>query len=143
MPKSWTKWRPGEIIAESSPLWECLRKAYALGYHKMNIPEEYGGLGLSPIQISLIYEEFEWASFGLAVQIGAAAIPFGLPCRLQAEDLIRHVVTPFVECEDASIRGCWAITEPDHGSGTLIEDGSNDILAIAGGHQVIETSPRG
>jgi acyl-CoA dehydrogenase len=56
----------------------------------------------------------------LAVQIGAAAAPFGLACRLQAEDLIRDVVTPFVECEDASIRGCWAITEPDHGSDTLM-----------------------
>jgi alkylation response protein AidB-like acyl-CoA dehydrogenase len=56
----------------------------------------------------------------LAVQIGVAPMPFTLPCALQAEDLIREFVTPFVECTDGSIRGCWAITEPDHGSDTLM-----------------------
>lgn len=30
--------------------------------------------------------------------------------------MIESYVKPFCECTDASIRGCWAITEPDHGS---------------------------
>ena len=34
-------------------------------------------------------------------------------------ELIETFVKPFCECRDGSIRGCWAITEPDHGSDVL------------------------
>jgi alkylation response protein AidB-like acyl-CoA dehydrogenase len=34
-----------DAVAKNSPLWEFLRQAYALGYHKALFPPELGGLG--------------------------------------------------------------------------------------------------
>ena len=34
-------------------------------------------------------------------------------------ELIEEFVVPFCQCTDGSMTGCWAITEPDHGSDTL------------------------
>ena len=34
-------------------------------------------------------------------------------------ELINEFVVPFCQCTDGTISGCWAITEPDHGSDHL------------------------
>lgn len=107
---------PEDAIAEGSPLWTFMRKSYELGYHTVLIPEEYGGLGLSPLQINLIFEEMAWGSGGLSVMIGASCFPFFAVCLTADDDLVDELVRPYCECKDGSIRGCWAITEPDHGS---------------------------
>lgn len=118
---------PEEVIAEGSPLWTFLRKAYELGYHKILISDAYGGLGVTPLQIHLIYEELAWASWGLTVLLGVCAFPFFAACLTNNDDLIENFVKPFCDCKDASIRGCWAITEPDHGSDYICtEDFSHD-----------------
>jgi len=63
-----------------------------------------------------VFEELAWGSFGLAIQLGVIAFPFYIACLAGNEELIEKYVKPFCACTDASIRGCWAITEPDHGS---------------------------
>ncbi|MGB9498161.1 MAG: acyl-CoA dehydrogenase family protein [Dissulfuribacterales bacterium] len=110
-----------EGVAEDSPLWPFLKKAYSLGYHKILLPEYYGGLGLSPLQINLVFEELGWGSFGLSVLLGVVSFPFYCICMINDDEMIEKFVKPYCDCTDGSIRGCWAITEPDHGS---------DILAI-------------
>lgn len=108
-----------EMVAEGSPLWGFLKKAYELDFHTILLPEYYGGQGLSPLQIHLVFEEFACASFGLALQLTAGSFPFFMACMVGDEELIETFVTPFCECRDGSIRGCWAITEPEHGSDML------------------------
>lgn len=103
-------------VAEDSPLWEFLKKSYSLGYHKILLPEYYGGLGLSPLQTNLIFEELAWGSFGLALLTTVVCFPFYLICVTNDEELIEQFVVPFCNCTDGSIRGCWGITEPEHGS---------------------------
>jgi acyl-CoA dehydrogenase len=110
-----------QVVASDSPLWGFLKKAYELEFHTIMLPEYYGGQGLSPLQLHMIFEEFGWASFGLSVQMAVVCFPFYIACMTGDEELIETFVKPFCECRDGSIRGCWAITEPDHGS---------DILAI-------------
>ena len=34
-------------------------------------------------------------------------------------ELIEEFVVPFCNCRDASIVGCWAVNDPDHGSDNL------------------------
>jgi acyl-CoA dehydrogenase len=111
---------PEQVIAKDSPFWEFMRKAYELGYHTILIPETYGGMDLTSKQQAIIYEELAWGSVGLTVALGVAAFPsFG--ASLVAEDaLIEKIIEPFCACKDASIVGCWGITEPDHGSDTLL-----------------------
>jgi alkylation response protein AidB-like acyl-CoA dehydrogenase len=110
-----------QAVAPDSPLWAVLKQAYKLEFHTIMLPEYYGGQGLSPLQVHIVFEEFGWASFGLSVQLAVVCFPFYIACMTGDEELIETFVKPFCECKDGSIRGCWAITEPDHGS---------DILAI-------------
>lgn len=109
---------PEEVIAPNSPFWDFLRKAYQLGYHKLPFPEEFGGPGLHPLQIAIVMEELAWGSFGLTLSLNtsldAAAAMGG------TEEHIKNFTIPYCECTDASYIGCWAITEPDHGSDTLM-----------------------
>jgi len=110
-----------EAIADDSPLWPFYEKAYSLGYHKLLLPECYGGLGLTPLQVCLVMEELGWGSFGLAVQLTVSSFPFYTLCATGNEKLIDEFVRPYCACRDGSIRGCWGMTEPEHGS---------DIMAI-------------
>jgi alkylation response protein AidB-like acyl-CoA dehydrogenase len=108
-----------EGIAPDSPLWPFLKKAYSLGYHKILLPEYYGGLGLSPRQANIIFEELAWGSFGLALLTTVVCFPFYAICMTNNDELIEKFVKPFCDCTDGSIRGCWAITEPEHGSDVI------------------------
>jgi len=108
-----------EGIAPDSPVWDYLRQAYALGFHKAELPEAVGGLGFSPLQSHILKEELAWGSFGLASLITVAAMPFSFIAHSGNLELIEQYVKPFCDCEDASIIGCWGITEPDHGSDFL------------------------
>lgn len=108
-----------EMIAPGSPLWRFFKMAYELDYHSAMLPESFGGQGLSPLQLNILLEEFGWASFGLAVNLGVICFPYFIVCMTGDEELIETFVRPFCECRDGSIRGCWAITEPDHGSDVI------------------------
>ncbi|OPY76816.1 MAG: Acyl-CoA dehydrogenase [Syntrophorhabdus sp. PtaU1.Bin153] len=106
-----------EAIAPDSPYWDFMRKAYSLGYHKLAFPEELGGQGLTPFQLALVMEELAWGSFGLTLALhtsfdAVAAIEGG-------EELMQEFTFPYINCTDGSYIGCWAITEPDHGSDPL------------------------
>ncbi len=108
-----------QVIAADSPLWDFLKQAYELDLHTVLLPEYYGGQGLSPLQVHLVFEELGWASFGLSVQLAVVCFPFYLICMSGNEEMIETFVKPFCACRDGSIRGCWAITEPDHGSDVI------------------------
>lgn len=110
---------PEEVIAPDSILWETLRKAYALGLHKTLIPEEYGGLGLSPLEVSIVVEELGYGSSGLSIALGLTQFPAYLGSLVPSDTLIEKLLVPFCEDTDVKIIGCWAITEPDHGSDAL------------------------
>jgi len=105
-----------ETVAENSPIWGFIKQAYELGYHKAAFPEIIGGLGCTPLQSHLINEELGWGSVGLSAIIGLAAWPYAKILYTGDEKLIEEFVVPFCQCTDGSISGCWAITEPAHGS---------------------------
>jgi|SRR5271157_2382056 len=111
---------PEQVIAEDSPLWDFMKKAYELGYHAVLIPESYGGMNLTSLQQIIIFEELCWGSAGLATQIAVGAFPAFVASMVPEDEIIEKIIVPYCECRDGSIRGCWCITEPDHGSDTLI-----------------------
>jgi acyl-CoA dehydrogenase len=107
-----------QAIAPNSPYWDFIRKAYKLGYHKLLFPEEVGGPGLTPLQIALVMEELAWGSFGLTLALHTT---FDAAVALEGgEELIKEFTIPYTSCTDGSYIGCWAITEPDHGSDTIL-----------------------
>jgi acyl-CoA dehydrogenase len=106
-------------ISPTSPVWDFVKQAYELGYHKAGFPEEVGGLGCTPLQSHLITEELSWGSIGLNAMLGMASWIFGKVLLTMDEKLITEFVLPFFQCTDGSISGCWAVTEPAHGSDSL------------------------
>jgi alkylation response protein AidB-like acyl-CoA dehydrogenase len=107
---------PNDVIAPNSPLRQVLKKAYGLGYHVSGIPAAIGGLGLDPLGSHILHEELAWGSVDLALAIGCAGFPAFVAAQSGNPDLYTAFVKPYVEDREARFIGCWAITEPNHGS---------------------------
>jgi alkylation response protein AidB-like acyl-CoA dehydrogenase len=111
---------PEDVIKKDSILWKTMKQAYELGYHAASIPEEYGGLGFGPLETHIFLEEMGWASADFAIAIAVTSFPFSTAANSMDDDIIEKLVKPFVEDDEAKYVGCWAITEPEHGSDTLM-----------------------
>ncbi|HWQ28097.1 MAG TPA: acyl-CoA dehydrogenase family protein [Dehalococcoidia bacterium] len=115
---------PEEVIAPGSQLWDVLRQAYQQGYHLRAFPEALGGAGLGPLEGHIVGEELGWGSCGLSISIGVTAFPFSFAATYAAmtgnKALMDEIVMPFVNDREGKYIGCWAVTEPDHGSDTLL-----------------------
>jgi alkylation response protein AidB-like acyl-CoA dehydrogenase len=111
---------PDDVIAEGSPLWDVFRQAYQLGYHTAHLREDLGGANLSPTARHIFMEEMGWGAADFAVGIGVTSFPFGFAAITKNEPIMQEVVWPFVNDREARYIGCWAITEPQHGSDMLM-----------------------
>lgn len=109
-----------QAVAKDSPFWDFKKKAYELELHTILIPEAYGGQGLSPFQLALVLEELAWGSAGLTVDLVVASFPAYLASMVPDDDIIEEIIKPYCRCRDGKIAGCWAITEPMHGTDTLL-----------------------
>ncbi len=114
---------PEDVIAKGSVLWDVLRQSYKLGYHKRSFPEDYGGLGLrDPLTGALISEEMGYAAPDLAISMGVCSFPFTI-AMMSPEPELQNMVRQYCKDTEAKMVGCWAITEPDHGSDWILFDG--------------------
>ena len=112
---------PEDVFA-SDTFWKCLSQAFELGFHKMAIPEQFGGLGLDNPTVGLVWEEMaRWAP-GFAASLIPGGVAPQLICFLAPNraDLVSRFVAPY--CEDTTGRSitAWCSSEPEVGS-----DGSN------------------
>ncbi len=110
---------PDAVIAADSPLFTVLRQAAELGYTRLGGTPEIGGMGLPPLTRYIVLEELAWGSLGLTGVIFFTTVPADVALGLHNRELIEELALPAYACKDGSIRSCWAITEPDHGSDTL------------------------
>lgn len=110
---------PEDVIKKESIYWDCMSRMYQQGYHTVLISDEYGGLGLDPLGVHIVWEEIAYGSVGFAVSLGCSCFNAFYASMLANDKLIDTFITPFVQCRDASVMSCWGITEPDHGSDIL------------------------
>lgn len=100
-----------DVIAAGSILWDVHRRWEELGVRMLSGDTT----GMSPASIArlscVVNEELGWGDAGLAVSLGAAEFPAMLAQASQNPDLM-------IAFPPGGI-GCWAITEPDHGSDEL------------------------
>lgn len=111
---------PEEVIAEGSVFWDVFRKAYQLGFHTSGLPEALGGVEISPLGRHIYAEEMGWASADFAIGLGVAPFPFNFGAMSGNSRVIDEIVRPFAEDRRGDYIGCWAITEPQHGSDGLL-----------------------
>ncbi len=114
------KMTPEETIAEGSPMWRVFREAYQQEYHLRNFPEALGGAGLGPLESHIVNEEMGWGSAGLSIALAVTSFPFAFAASRNDEQIVEEVVKPFLADREGHYIGCWAITEPGHGSDTLM-----------------------
>lgn len=111
---------PRDVIALDSPLRSVFKKGYELGFHVAGLPPEMGGLGLHGLGMHMLMEELSWGAVDLALSLMVASFPFSAAAATGNPQLYEDFVKPFIANRDGSMIGCWAITEPHHGSDTLM-----------------------
>jgi len=112
-----------DVITSGSILWDVHKKWDALGIRLFGNDT----MGFTPAQLArlgcIVTEELGWGDAGLAISIGAGEFPAMLAGISQNPDLIAEF--------NPSRVGCWAITEPDHGSDVLDFGVGTDRPALA------------
>ena len=110
--------------------WPVIKKAQELGLTTMNIPEEYGGLGLSMLEECLVTEELSWGCSGISTAIGVNSLGM-LPILLAGSESQK---TEYGERMADGQLCAYCVTEPEAGSDvsgistTAIKDGDHYVL---------------
>lgn len=103
------KLTPEQVTAQQSPYWHFRDEFLKLGITPAALlemaPEERGRI------FPILMEEFGWGDAGLSIVIGACSLPPLMALVFNRKFLIERFPD--------TLRGCWAITEPDHGSDSL------------------------
>ncbi len=97
----------GDVIGRDSILWDVFTKHRALG---LGLFDEDADLPIHEQATirCLVGEELGWGDSGLAISLGVAGFPT-MMARMSGNEAL-------MERFPAGTLGCWAITEPDHGS---------------------------
>jgi len=129
---------PQDVIKPDSVFWDVWRKHYELERHLAGMPEELGGANLTGLDMHIMAEEMGWGSVDFAIGLGACGMPFSMGLLASQmsgnQRLMDEIVMPYVKDREAKYIGCWAITEPQHGSDTagasLPEYMSNPAISL-------------
>jgi alkylation response protein AidB-like acyl-CoA dehydrogenase len=111
---------PRDVIALNSPLRSVFKQAYESGYHVAGLPAEIGGMGLHGLGMHVLIEEMSWGAVDLALSLLCASFPFSAAAVSGNPELYENFVKPYIADREGSLIGCWAITEPQHGSDELM-----------------------
>ncbi len=107
---------PGETAREGSPYYEVMRQMKKNGYHRIMVPEEFGGMYSGPEMFNVVFEEIAWGSLGFATALGVDIIPTAVMSLIGSPEVIDEVLRPWMEDEAGNYHGCWSVMDPDRGS---------------------------
>ncbi len=106
---------PAAVIAPESVLWKVFDKYWDL---RFDVLEDVSGDPAAMAERArvrfLVSEELGWGDAGLAISLGVAGFHKMFAQMSGRPALVERFGTP----ENRDI-GCWAVTEPDHGSDSL------------------------
>jgi acyl-CoA dehydrogenase len=106
---------PDQAIAKDSPLWEAHAKYAELGLEMFSA--EVDGDPIEAARIGALSSEMlGWGDAGLAISLGVTSMPRTLAQMSGNPALVERFADYKV--------GCWAITEPNHGSDMVDFSGS-------------------
>lgn len=107
----------GHLDEEGKFPTELMNQAFALGLMNFEIPEAYGGLGLSCLTHALILEEISWACAGVNTTLAANMLG-SMPLLIAGtEEQKRKYLGMLTAGEGGKpLFACYACSEPDAGS---------------------------
>ena len=113
---------PSDVIAPESVLWDVFEKYHELGFDGLVADTEMDPVAKARL-MAIVNEELSWGDVGLAITLGLCGFHGPWVQQTGDEALIERFCAP-----DKPTIGCWALTEPDHGSDTvaLTEDHFSD-----------------
>jgi alkylation response protein AidB-like acyl-CoA dehydrogenase len=106
---------PADAADMDSVLWSVYRKYHELGFHKLIIPKALGGLEIDPLTWNLIVEQLGYGDAGICESLAASLVPF-LLAAVFGKDGMHDLVRDYCNDTEGRMIGCFAFTEPDHGS---------------------------
>lgn len=113
--------------------WPVIKKAQELGLTVMNIPEKYGGLGLSLLEECLVNEELAWGCSGMSTAIGASTLGM-LPIIIAGNEDQKH---KYFEKMTEGALASYCLTEPEAGSDVA---GIRTRAVLDGDHYILNGS---
>lgn len=129
---------PSSEAFTSAEYRQAMAGAFELGFHKMTLSEDVGGLGLDAQTVGLVWEELARHGVGLTAGLVAGSVVPALIAFLAGHDkrLVDRYVLPFCADKTGTKITGWGSSEPRIGS-----DGKNyDDLSI---HHATTASRRG
>jgi len=109
---------PQQVIAEGSVLYDVHSRYRALGLSALS--ESVQDPVMRARMSYLVQEELGYGDAGLAISLGAGSMHKPFIAAIGSAELAERYNAP-----DSTDIGCWAITEPNHGSDTLAD--SNEV----------------
>lgn len=108
---------PEDTIAKDSVLWDVIRQSRELGLHLGELPQSVGGTmeDMDAMSKIILEEEMGYADGGLAISMGVASLPFSMAAMFPSPKF-QEIARAYAEDMTGELIGCWAISEPDHGS---------------------------
>ena len=102
--------------------WDVMAKAFELGFSKMALSEEFGGMGLDPQTTGMVWEEIARWGPGFATSLMPGSIVPQLIAFLAPDNrkLLDQFVIPYCKDNTGKHISAWCSSEPEIGS-----DGKN------------------
>jgi acyl-CoA dehydrogenase len=110
--------------------WPIVRKAQEMGLTTMPIPENFGGMGLSLFEESLVTEELSWGCSGISTAIGVNSLGM-LPILLGGS--VEQQREYSARMADGALCA-YCVTEPEAGSDVA---GIKTMATLDGDHYVL------
>lgn len=108
---------------------ELYKKTVEMGIHCLDMPEEYGGPGISHVTASLLREEMSWGDAGFSLSVGANSLGMKPLMIAGTKEQCQH----FADIVVPGGFSAFALTEPDAGS----DAGSVKTTAVRVGDEYI------
>jgi len=112
---------PEDVNAKGSVYWDVVKGYRELGLHATAFPKELGGMAedMNPKVGPLIAETLCHADAGLQISLSVSVMPFYIAI-LSPEPALQNMIKDYINDTEGEMIGCWAITEPTHGSDALL-----------------------
>lgn len=95
---------------------DIMQKGFELGFHSLLIPEEYGGIGGTPLDYAILLEELSVADLGMANAFHVCMSMSELISKTGTEEQCQRWLVPMAEDETGTYMISFGVTEPSGGT---------------------------